>query len=221
MDITHFKQDLLTAARILVSQGLADAFAHLSVRLAEESRILFMPSKSPALLKEEDLFMLGLEEKASQSSIHTAIYRQRRDVGAVIHTHSPKVITLSVLGRTVEPIHNYSAVFYEGVPLYERVGQVENRERAEEIVRALGQGKAMVLKGHGAVVVGHTLQEACLLAIFLEESSRYFLDALTCGEPQKLSSDEAQQVAAHTFKSSSVERGWNHYKALALRQFPL
>jgi ribulose-5-phosphate 4-epimerase/fuculose-1-phosphate aldolase len=221
MDLMPFKQDLLASARIIVHQGLADAFAHISIRLPVENQMLFMPPKSPALLQEEDLFVIGLNEKAPQSSVHTAIYHHRLDVGAVIHTHSPKIISLSVLGRTVEPIHNYSAIFNEGVPLFDRGGHVGNLETAEEIVQTLDRSKAIVLKGHGALTVGRNIKEACLLAIFLEESARYYIEALGCGEPRRLSLDEAQRIAAQTFQQSSIERGWEHFKALALRQFPL
>lgn len=221
MDLTAFKQDFLASARIIVHQGLADAFAHISIRLPAENQMLFMPAKSPALLQETDLFLIGLNEKAPQTSVHTAIYQHRLDVGAVIHTHPPKIISLSVLGRTVEPIHNYSAIFHEGVPLYDRAGQVGDLETAEEIVQTLDRSKAIILKGHGALTVGRSIQEACLLAIFLEESAKYYIEALACGEPRRLSLDEAQRVAAQTFKKSSIERAWEHFKALALLQFPL
>jgi HCOMODA/2-hydroxy-3-carboxy-muconic semialdehyde decarboxylase len=221
MDLTLLKRDLLAAARIIVHQGLADAFAHISIRLPDGERMLFMPPKSPALLQEEDLFVIGFEEEARQAGAHQAIYRHRLDAGAVIHTHPPKVVSLSVLGRTVEPIHNYSAIFHEGVPLYDRPGQVGDRETAEDIAQTLGGSKAIILRGHGALTVGHNVQEACLLAIFLEESAKYWLEALACGEPRRLSQDEAQRVTERTFRESAIERAWEHFKALALRQFPL
>jgi ribulose-5-phosphate 4-epimerase/fuculose-1-phosphate aldolase len=221
MDLIPFKKDFLASARIIVHQGLADAFAHISIRLPEKNQMLFMPAKSPALVQEEDLFVIGLDEKAPQSSIHTAIYHHRPDVGAVIHTHPPRVVSLSILGRTVEPLHNYSAIFHEGVPLFDRPGQVGDQETAEEIVRTLGGSKAVIQKGHGALTVGRNVQEACLLAIFLEESAKYTMEALAFGEPKRLSPEEAKRVAGQAFRQSSVERGWEHFKSLALRQFPV
>ena len=219
--MTTFERDLLTAARIIVYQGLADAFAHLSIRLPDGEQMLFMPAKSPALLQKEELFTIGIEEEARQASVHQAVYCHRPDAGAVVHTHSPNVICLSVLGQTVEPIHNYSAIFYEGVPFCDRVGHMRYGGGAAEIARTLGGRKAVIQKGHGAVTVGSNIQEACLLAIFLEESADYLMAALSCGEPQRLSWDEAQRVAGETFGPRSVTRAWEHFSSLALREFPL
>lgn len=220
-DLAVMKQDLVVAGRIIVHQGLADGFAHISIRFPEQDKMLFMPPESPVLLREEDLFVMDLGEKVQQSAIHTAIYRARQDVGAVIHTHSPKVISLSLLGKTVEPIHNYSAFFHDGVPLYEKGGQVGNRETAEAIVQALDQRKAVIQKGHGAFIVGQSIQDACLLAIFLEESAKYMLEVLNHGEPQPLPLEEAKRIAGQTLKPDAIARGWKHFRFLALHHFPL
>lgn len=92
---------------------------------------------------------------------------------------------------------------------------------AEEIIQMLDRGKATVLKGHGTLTLGHDVQEACLLAILLEMSAQYLMETLPISEPERFSSNEAQRVAAKTFKRSSLERGWGHFKTLALLQFPL
>ena len=222
-DMVSLKRDFVTAGHIIVHQQLADGFAHISIRLPEpeNDKMIFMPRISPVILQEKDLFIIGFDEKVHQSSIHTAIYRARRDAGAVIHTHSPYVIALSLLGRTVEPIHNYSAFFHDGVPLYETGGQVGNQETAEKIVQALDTRKAIIQKGHGAFIVGQSVQDACLLAIFLEESAKYLLGVLSHGEPRPLSLEEARRIAEQTGKPSATARGWDHFRFLALRQFPL
>jgi len=63
VDLIPFKQDFLASARIIVHQGLADAFAHISIRLPEKNQMLFMPAKSPVLLQEEDLFVKFFQPK--------------------------------------------------------------------------------------------------------------------------------------------------------------
>jgi HCOMODA/2-hydroxy-3-carboxy-muconic semialdehyde decarboxylase len=73
------------------------------------------------------------------------------------------VILLSAVGQTIRPMHNYSAIFYEGVPLYTGTGQVESTARAEEMAKLLGNAKALMLRGHGAVVVGQSIREVCIL----------------------------------------------------------
>jgi ribulose-5-phosphate 4-epimerase/fuculose-1-phosphate aldolase len=113
-------------------------------------------------------------------------------------------------------MHNYSAIFYEGVPVFEGTGQVESPERAGEIARILGPTKAVILRGHGAVVVGQSIREVCILALYLEESARLQVEAMKLGTPKFVSRQEAERIAKRTFKPASTERAWDHYKYVAL-----
>src|SRR5918995_7159396 len=131
--VAALKRDFVTALRIISHEGLSDAFAHLSARVDDGKKMLFMPRKSPALVNAKELFVLDFEKSVPQSAVHQAIYKHREDVASVIHFHSPAVILLSVVGETVRPMHNYSAIFYEGVPLYTGTGQVESPARASEM----------------------------------------------------------------------------------------
>jgi ribulose-5-phosphate 4-epimerase/fuculose-1-phosphate aldolase len=207
------KSDFITALRIIYGEGLSDAFAHLSARSHEGNEMMFMPRKSPALVKNEELFFVDFEKAVPQSSLHQAIYKARPDVKAIFHFHSPAVILLSVVGQSVRPMHNYSAIFYEGVPLYTGTGQVESPSRAGEMVKLLGNAKALMLRGHGAVVVGQSIREVCMLALFLEESARLQTEATKLGAPMFIEPDEAERIAKRTFKPTSVERAWDHFAA--------
>jgi ribulose-5-phosphate 4-epimerase/fuculose-1-phosphate aldolase len=210
--LAALKKDFVTALRIISREGLSDAFAHLSARVDGE-KMLFMPRKSPALVKSKELFVVDFVKQVPQSAVHQAIYRSGANVGAVFHFHSPHVILLTVVGETVRPMHNYSAIFHEGVPVFEGTGQVETPERAAEIARLLGPSKAILLRGHGAVVVGKNIPEVCILALYLEESARLQTEAMKLGAPRFLSREEAERVARRTFKPASTERAWEHFKA--------
>ena len=177
------KNDFIMALRIIYKEGLSDAFAHLSMLSDQGNEMMFMPRKSPALIKSEELFFVDFDKPVPQSSLHQAIYKARPDVKAVFHFHSPAVILLSVVGQTIRPMHNYSAIFYEGVPLYTGTGQVESPARAGEMAKLLGNAKALMLRGHGAVVVGQSIREVCMLALFLEESARLQAEAMKLGTP--------------------------------------
>ena len=172
-----------------------------------------MPRKSPALVESDELFFVDFEKPVPQSSLHQAIYKARPDVKAVFHFHSPAVILLSVLGQTLRPMHNYSAIFYDGVPLYTGTGQVESPGRAGEMAKLLNTAKALMLRGHGAVVVGQSIREVCMLALFLEESARHQTEAMRLGTPMFMERDEAERIAKRTFKPTSVQRAWEHFAA--------
>lgn len=212
-NLSGLKNDFISALRIISHEGLSDAFAHLSARLNGSQKMLFMPRKSPALVKVTELFVADFEKIVPQSTVHQAIYKIRKDVGSVLHFHSPSVILLSVVGESIKPMHNYSAIFYEGVPVFEGAGQVESPQRAGEIARILGPAKAVILRGHGAVVVGQNVREACILSLYLEESARLQVEAMKLGAPKFISQSEAQRIAQRTFKPASTERAWDHFKA--------
>ena len=207
------KSDFIMALRIIYREGLSDAFAHLSLRSEVRDEMLFMPRKSPALVRNDELFFVDFEKPVPQSSLHQAIYKARPDVKAVFHFHSPAVILLSVVGQTIRPMHNYSAIFYQAVPLYTGTGQVETPARASEMAKLLGAAKALMLRGHGAVVVGQSIREVCMLALFLEESARLQAEATKLGTPMFMERDEAEKIAKRTFKPTSVERAWDHFAA--------
>ena len=211
--IAVVKSDFITALRIISHEGLSDAFAHLSARTDGGDAMLFMPRKSPALVNSNELFVVDFEKPVPQSSIHQAIYKTRADVKAVFHFHSPAVILLSVIGQTIRPMHNYSVIFYEGVPLYTGTGQVESPARAGEMAKLLGDAKAAILRGHGAVVVGHSIREVCMLAVYLEESARLQTEAMKLGTPMFIERDDAERIAKRTFKPASTDRAWEHFKA--------
>ena len=211
--IAAVKSDFITALRIISHEGLSDAFAHLSARTDGGDAMLFMPRKSPALVNANELFVVDFEKPVPQSSIHQAIYKSRGDVKAVFHFHSPAVILLSVIGQTIRPMHNYSAIFYEGVPLYTGTGQVESPARAAEMAKLLGDAKAVILRGHGAVVVGQSIREVCMLAVYLEESARLQTEAMKLGTPMFVERDDAERIAKRTFKPASTDRAWEHFKA--------
>ena len=73
-------------------EGLSDAFADLSARSDDGHEMMFMPRKSPALVKRDELFFVDFEKPLPQSSLHQSIYKVRPDVKAVFHFHSPAVI---------------------------------------------------------------------------------------------------------------------------------
>ena len=207
------KSDFIMALRIIYREGLSDAFAHLSARSNDGREMMFMPRRSPALVQSDELFFVDFEKPVPQSPLHQAIYKTRPDVKAVFHFHSPAVVLLSVLGQSIRPMHNYRAIFYDGVPLYTGTGQVESPARAGEMARLLGGARALMLRGHGAVVVGQSIREVCMLALFLEESARLQAEAMRLGAPMFMAREEAEKIAKRTFKPTSVERAWDHYAA--------
>src|SRR3989304_6395801 len=96
--LASLKGDFITALRIISHEGLSDAFAHLSARVGDGKKMLFMPRKSPVLVKSKDLFVVDFDKLVPQSTVHQAVYKARENAGAVVHFHSPAVVLLGVVG---------------------------------------------------------------------------------------------------------------------------
>ncbi len=201
--------------RIIATEGMADAFAHVSARVPGTKSMVFMPAKSPALVDYSDIFVVGLDEPVRQSSAHQAIYHARPDAGAVVHAHPPRTIALSLIGQTIGPVHNNSVMFWQGVPLYDTPGRVGGREHGDEIARALGPCRALVQRGHGVIVVGESVRDACLLTLYLEETARMILEVAPLGHAREVPREVAAQLSNEFFTESSNQRAWEHFKRKA------
>lgn len=148
---------------------------------------------------------------------HTWIYKQRPDVNCIIHTHPAHVAALSMIGEPLvisqmdtTPLYNDCAFLAEwpGVPV--------GNEEGEIIAEALGDKRAILLAHHGQLVVGKTIEEACMLAILIERAARLQLLAMAAGKIKPLPPELANE--AHdwisTDKRNSVTFAYHARKAL-------
>ncbi len=225
-DITSLKLNLVTACKILATEGLVDAFGHVSVRIPGTDRFLIPCSISPALVTVNDIIVVNLQgEKVegegkpySETPIHTSVYLARPEVNSVAHTHSLKVITLSVTGQSLKPLSNFHIPFAAGVPVYNRPGLIDNMELGREMANLLGQYKAIMLRGHGAAVTGLDLKEACLNAIHLEQAAEIQIMAMLLGKPQYYSDSELEDLKSWlpaTKPTTPLKRAWDFYASRA------
>ena len=117
--------------------------------------------------------------------IHTEIYRRRADVNAVAHTHPVWSTLFSMTGQKVEPVTMQAAVMGP-VQTFAKTASINQKALAEELAAALGAHRVVMLKSHGAVVVGADVIEAFVLGIYLEETARRQYLARAIGKPYTL-----------------------------------
>jgi len=103
--------------------------------------------------------------------MHLNIYKEREDAGSVVHTHSPVATGFAFAGEKIERIEGFGPIEDYFVPSidYYSPGSVE---LAEAVSMGLKNQDIIILKGHGVVALGENLDEACLLAEFIEESAK-------------------------------------------------
>lgn len=131
---------------------------------------------------------------SSEWQFHLAIYRQRPDMAAVVHTHSTHAVVLACAGRSIPAFHYMVAVTGNiDIPVipYATFG---SETLANNVARGLADRQACLLAHHGAITIGKTLPEALELAQEVEVLAEQYSKVLAIGPPIVLSESEMQIV---------------------------
>jgi L-fuculose-phosphate aldolase len=212
---------IVTACRILDAQGVMDELGHFSARLPDENLVMMNGKISPGQATEEDLVLLDLSgkkiegkmEPAKEIPLHLSVYQKRPDVMAIAHTHSPIVVALSMVGVKLQAMENLGAtVFGNEVPQFEEYGLVDNFDMGYRIVQAMGSSNIIVLRGHGNIVAGKTIEESCISALWTEKAAQLQYRAMLVGKPKAYSANEIAQVQKQVSGGKAFERAWNYYR---------
>ena len=180
-------EDLVAGSRILADQNILDAFGHVSIRHpSDPGRYLMSRNLAPALVTADDIIEYDLDSNPLNDNgrrsflerfIHGEIYRARQDVKAIVHTHSPSVIPFSVTQTKMMPISQMGSFLASGVPIFEIRNSggmtnllVSNNQLGKALAATLGNTSAALLRGHGNVVVGPSIQIAVARAIYMAVS---------------------------------------------------
>jgi ribulose-5-phosphate 4-epimerase/fuculose-1-phosphate aldolase len=228
-------EDLVAANRILVAEGVLDAYGHVSIRHpGNPNRYLMSRSLAPILVSADDILEYDLDSNPIDAKgrvsvlerfIHGEIYKARPDVKAVIHSHSPTVIPFGITQVPLRPVYHQSTFLYGGVPVWD-IGDVASPDAAALLVRngdlgrslaaALGDRPVALMRGHGNVVVGPDVQTAVRFAIYTEVNARLQAIAIGLGGPIKYIS--AEEAAARAKAPNDFGRAWAIWKKRALEK---
>ena len=145
-------------------------------------------------------------------AIHSQVHQARPDAIAAAHAHSLYGKTWSSLGRLLDPLTQDACAFYEDHALFDDfTGVVYEPEEGARIAQTLGEKKALILRNHGLLTVGRTVDEAAWWFITMERSCQAQLLAEAAGTPIKIGHENAvltqQQVGSH-------EAGWFQFQPL-------
>ena len=198
------REEIVTRTRALDAAGLVpNKSGNVSART--ERGFLITPAGVPyAETKPGQLVELTLAGEARPSSerpssewrMHAAIYAARPEVGAIVHTHSPRATALACAGRGIPPFH-YMIALAGGDIRCSRYCTFGTAELAASAVEGLEGRRAVLLGNHGVMAVGASLREAHAVATEVENLAGEYLDLLAAGlEPQLLEPAELQRVIA-------------------------
>jgi len=227
-------EDLVAANRILSDQGVVDGFGHVSARHEEEAtHFLLARSMAPGLVTADDILKFGLDGNALdprgctlyvERFIHSEIYKAHPEVKAIVHSHSPSIIPFCVTSVPLRPIYHMSSFLGAGVPIFEIRDAggpatdmlIRSPELGAALARILGKSAVALMRGHGNVVVGTSVQQVVFRAIYTEVNAKLQAEALRLGQDKVnfLNSEEAANATATN--NAVLNRPWELWKRQAL-----
>ena len=151
----------------------------------------------------------GDREPPSETPLHLAIYRARPDAGSVAHFHPRAATAFAVAGRPLIVASNAGAWIGGTVPVFDDPELVRSDALGRAVARELGAARAVLLRGHGAVVLGDDIPDCVTAALFLEESAERLMFAMSLGKPREYTADEIARVRAGIFQRSVSLKTWD------------
>ena len=203
------KQRLAAGFRALSALGLAEGVAgHITMRDPEFLDTLWVNPFGMHFGHIRCSDLIRIDERGaivegdgvlnvSAFAIHSAIHQARPDVIAAAHTHSIYGKSWSSLGRLLDPISQDACVFFEDHAFFDdtRVLVTEKTE-GEALAASLGSHKAMILRNHGLLTVGHSVDEAVWWFIAMERCCQSQFLAESVGKPLLVDPENARAARA-------------------------
>jgi ribulose-5-phosphate 4-epimerase/fuculose-1-phosphate aldolase len=232
MPAGELRQLISDGCRVLARRGVSDGvYGHVSARLGGDA--LLVRCRGPrerglAWTSPRDVHPFTLDADPmdpdvssgpwavpNEFPIHAEILRHRPDVEVVVHAHSEYVVAADLAGLGIRPIlGSYDIpgahLVRYGLPVYQRSVLIRDRRLAGEMVRALGDRPAVILRAHGFVCTGTSVQQAVLRAISIDRLARMSLMVTAAGGRLADIPDEDFAELPDLGTGFNIDTGWRH-----------
>ena len=224
-------RDVVIANRILAQHNVLDAYGHVSIRHPERhDRYFLARSISPAIAEIGDIIEFNLdgspvdpgEQRALyvERFIHSGIYEKRTDAKAALHSHAEDLLPFSISKKIrLRPvIHNVGDMGHD-VPVWDIADQfgdettllVTNMEEARDLAHCLDHNRLALMRAHGFVCLGRTINDLVRLAVHIPRNARVQLAAMQLGEYKPLSPGEVGARLKLDPEAPAMRRGWEYW----------
>lgn len=202
-EIDEVKREVAVANRILAEMGLAThilaSLGHASLRVPNQPDLFVVKGRgyeTDALyaVRPEEMIVVDLDgnfvdgpkgtSQCYEVKMHSCIYRERPDVLSVVHTHPRYTNVLGLNGVRLRPMSNEGHQLVRSeIPVFPHSKLIITEDDGMQVVNAIGGSPALLLRGHGAVTTGRTLEQSVMNMLHLEEQSRLNWYALAAFGP--------------------------------------
>jgi L-ribulose-5-phosphate 4-epimerase len=218
--LQELREELVIGCQILDHQGVVDSSGHLSVRVPGSNTYL-IPARGAAGLADAESILLmdengetldGSGPAPIEWAIHGGLYSERNDVNCILHSHSPMSRVFSISSVPLRPVYGIaSSWFHEAIGVSGVVGAVSSPSAGNQLASDLGAASAILVRAHGSVVVGPSIEATTVRAITLEQVARSLWQALSIGPVEHLSEGELREW--RTGGSGGDGKAWAYYRA--------
>ena len=222
------REDLATAYQILAYLKYDDhTYTHLSARDVTDQNafyiypfgLRFEEVEPQSLLKVtlDGEVQEGQEYQYNKTGyvIHGAIYKYRPDIQAVFHLHTPESLAVSALAAGLLPISQWALHFYDRISYHAYDSLALNVEQGQHLIHDLGNNNVMLLRNHGMITCGKTIQEAMFYTYHLQKACETQCLMLSMGKKYIVPSREICEQAVSdllSFEKNLGERDWQAWK---------
>ena len=229
----HRKERLAVAFRLFAQVGLSHGLAgHITARDPELTDHFWVNPFGLhfSQVKVSDLLLVNAQGEIvvgkgplnrAAFAIHAALHAARPDIVSAAHTHSTYGKAWSTLGRTLDPLTQDACVFYGDHALFDDfTGVVLETDEGFRIGKALGRKKAVILKNHGILTAGPSVESAAWWYIALENACQTQLLAEAAGKPVPIAPEVAALTYSQIGKPGGAEFAFKSLYDVLVRQQP-
>lgn len=229
--IAQARLDLSIANRIAAFEGIIDAFGHVSMRHPKRpDRYLISRSRSPELVAPSDIFEYTLDSEPvrplpkgvrgyGELVIHGEIYKARPDVNAVAHHHGMAMLPFCNVGLELKALYHMGAQIGDAVPFWDSRDEfgdtnllVLKPEEGASLARALGKHCMVLMRRHGATVVGANVAELIFRTVYGYRNAELQLLVQGLRLPQSpLTPGESKLARGRTSEPRAQLRAWEYW----------
>ena len=189
-----YKQLIVDSGLELVAKGLTvETWGNISARDPETGKIYLTPSAMSyhtitpddiVVMDEDGNVLEGTRKPTIEWSMHTGVYKARKDINAIIHTHPLHSQVFGVLHMDIPVVIDEAAQVFGGPVEVTNYALPGSEELAQETIRAIGEkGCACIIANHGAVCAGRDMKSAFKTCTVLEMTAEIYYKALAVGKP--------------------------------------
>ncbi|NJO90061.1 MAG: class II aldolase/adducin family protein [Chloroflexia bacterium] len=212
--INHIRNLIIETGKKLVEEGyVTRTWGNISIRIDENNMLITPSGRTYDDLTEKDIVLVnyhtlkheGNIKPSSEKEVHCEIYKSRKDINAVIHTHQMNASTVATARREIPAILDDQAQIIGPsikVAPYTLAG---TKKIAKRVVKALRGRNAALMANHGAVCIGRDIDEAFVVCQLLEKTCKAFIEAEFLGGAKNINKFQAILMHRHYIKNYSKQ----------------